>query len=250
MNLAATAYLLVEWTRRDFRIRYTQTLLGSMWAIVQPVALTAAFVFLFGRVARFEVGIPYASFVFPGMLIWTLFSVGVGNANSAMLGSMHVASKANYPRVVAPLAGALLPAVDFAAGLLLVPVLFLWQDPPLRFAPLPFLVAIVGTMLLSSGVGTFLAAVTVFLRDIRNVVPLAMQLALLVTPVGYSSKDIPGWLKQNPMGTFVEGFRASLLDVPGPTTSRWIGSLCIAAGFFAFGLWYFHRVERRFPDVA
>ena len=129
-------------------------------------------------------------------------------------------------------------------------MLFLWQHPPMRFAPVPFLVAIVGTMLLSSGVGTFLAAVTVFLRDIRNVVPLAMQLALLVTPVGYSSKDIPGWLKQNPMGTFVEGFRASLLDVPGPTTARWLGSLAFAAVFFVFGLWYFHRVERRFPDVA
>lgn len=250
MNLTATAYLLLEWTRRDFRIRYTQTLLGSMWAIVQPVALTAAFVFLFGRVAKIEVGIPYASFVFPGMLIWTLFSAGVGNANNAMLGSMHVASKANYPRVVAPLSGALLPAVDFAAGLVLVPLLFLWQHPPARFQPLTFLLAILGVLLLSSGLGTFLAAVTVFLRDIRNVVPLAMQLALLVTPVGYRSGELPDVLKHNPMGTFVEGFRASVLDVPGPSTSRWVTALAIAATMFAFAMWYFHRVERRFPDVA
>lgn len=250
MNLTATAYLLFEWTRRDFRIRYTQTLLGSMWAIIQPVALTAAFVFLFRRVAGIDVGIPYASFVFPGMLIWTLFSAGVSNANNAMLGSMHVASKANYPRVVAPLSGALLPAVDFAAGLALVPLLFLWQQPPVHFLPHQFVLAILGVLLLSSGIGTFLAAVTVFLRDIRNVVPLGMQLALLVTPVGYRSRELPDVLKHNPMSTFVEGFRSSVLDVPGPGLSRWVTALSVSAAIFAFAMWYFHRVERRFPDVA
>ncbi|HEU0132113.1 MAG TPA: ABC transporter permease [Mycobacteriales bacterium] len=250
MDLAATSYLLVEWTRRDFRIRYTQTLLGSMWAIIQPVALTAAFVFLFGRVAKIEVGIPYASFVYPGMLVWSLFSSGVSYANNAMLGSMHVASKANYPRVVAPLSGALLPGVDFLAGLILVPLLFLWQRPPMRFAPLPFLLGIVGVMLMSAGIGTFLAALTVFLRDVRNVVPLGMQLALLVTPVGYRSRELPEALKYNPMATFVEGFRASLLRVPGPDAGRWVEALLVAGLLFAFGLWYFHRVERRFPDVA
>ena len=250
MNLAATAYLLLEWTRRDFRIRYTQTLLGSMWAIVQPVALTAAFVFLFRSVAKIDVGIPYASFVYPGMLVWTLFSVGVSNANNAMLGSMHVASKANYPRVVAPLSGALLPVVDFFAGLALLPFLFLAQSPPARFAPLPFLLGIVGVLLMSSGVGTFLAALTVFLRDIRNVVPLMMQLLVLVTPVGYASRRLPDWLAHNPMGTFVEGFRSSVLKVPGPSAQRWAVSLSVAAVLFVFGLWYFHRVERRFPDVA
>ncbi len=250
MNLTATAYLLVEWTRRDFRIRYTQTLLGSMWAIVQPVALTAAFVFLFRRVAGISVGIPYASFVFPGMLIWTLFSAGASNANNAMLGSMHVASKANYPRVVAPLSGALLPGVDFAAGLVLVPFLFLLQHPPMRFEPLQFVAAIVGTLLLSSGVGTFLAALTVFVRDIRNVVPLAMQLLILVTPVGYGSKRLPSWLSINPMATFVEGFRASMLHVHGPSFTRWFLSFAVAGVAFVLGLTYFHRVESRFPDVA
>ena len=250
MNLTATAYLLFEWTRRDFRIRYTQTLLGSMWAIIQPVALTAAFVFLFNKVANIEVGIPYASFVFPGMLVWTLFSAGVSNANNAMLGSMHVASKANYPRVVAPLSGALLPGIDFLAGLALVPVLFLIQSPPVRFAPLPFVLAVVGVLLMSSGIGTFLAALTVFLRDIRNVVPLGMQLLVLITPVGYQSRRLPAWLKHNPMATFVEGFRASLLDVPGPNAARWLTALGVAAAVWAFAMWYFHRVERRFPDVA
>ena len=250
MNLSATAYLLLEWTRRDFRIRYTQTLLGSLWALIQPVALTAAFVFLFRRVAGIDVGMPYASFVYPGMLIWTLFSAGVTNANNAMMGSIYVASKANYPRVVAPLSGALLPTVDFGAGLLMLPLLFLVQSPPARLRPVPFVLAILGMLLLSSGIGTLVAALTVFLRDIRNVVPLAMQLMLLVTPVGYTGRRLPDVLRLNPMATFVEGFRSSVLRLPGPSAGRWAASLGAAAVVWVFAFWYFHRVERRFPDVA
>jgi lipopolysaccharide transport system permease protein len=250
VTFGATLHLLYEWTRRDFRIRYTQTLLGSLWALIQPVALTAAFVFLFRRVAGIDVGIPYASFVFPGMLLWTLFSTGVVNANSAMLGSIYVASKANYPRVVAPLSGALLPLVDTAAGLLLLPVLFVVQRPPARLLPLPFLLAILGTLLLAAGLGTLLSALTIFIRDIRNVLPLAMQLGLLVTPVAYPSSRLPGWLRANPMRTFVEGFRTSLLRVPGPSAGRWAAAFTASVVVFVAGLAYFHKVESRFPDVA
>jgi ABC-type polysaccharide/polyol phosphate export permease len=250
MNISATLHLLYEWTRRDFRIRYTQTLLGSLWAIIQPVALTAAFVFLFRRVAGIDAGVPYASFVFPGMLLWTLFSAGVINANNAMLGSIGVASKANYPRVVAPLSGALLPVVDLAAGLILLPLLFLLQHPPARFAPVPFVLAILGTLLLAAGLGTFLSALTIFVRDIRNVLPLAMQLFLLVTPVAYPSDRLPGWLSQNPVAIFVQGVRSSLLRLPGPSIARWASAYAVALVVLVLALGYFHRVESRFPDVA
>jgi ABC-type polysaccharide/polyol phosphate export permease len=251
VSISATGHLLYEWTRRDFRIRYTQTLLGSLWAVVQPVALTAAFVFLFRKVAGFDVGLPYASFVFPGMLLWTLFSTGVVNANNAMIGSIQIASKANYPRVVAPLSGALLPLVDFAAGLLLMPVLFVLQRPDARFQPAPFVLALAGCLLLSAGIGTLLSALTIFIRDIRNVLPLALQLGLLVTPVGYPGHRLPGWLVAgNPISTYVEGFRAALLHMPSPSLARWVGAYVATVAVFALAMGYFHRVESRFPDVA
>lgn len=251
MSISATSHLLYEWTRRDFRIRYTQTLLGSLWAVIQPVALTAAFVFLFRRVAGFDVGLPYASFVFPGMLLWTLFSTGIVNANQAMATSMPVASKASYPRVVAPLSGALLPLVDFGAGLLLLPILFLLQRPAARFAPVPFVLALLGCLLLAMGLGTLMSALTIFIRDIRNVLPLALQLGLLVTPVAYPGHRLPSWLvRVNPVATFVDGFRASLLRVPGPSVGRWLAAWVVTAVAVVAGLAYFHRVETRFPDVA
>jgi lipopolysaccharide transport system permease protein len=248
MDIGATLHLLFEWTRRDFRIRYTQTLLGSLWAIIQPIALTAAFVFLFGHVARIDA--VDASFVFPGMLIWTLFSAGVVNANNGMLNSIGIAAKANYPRVVAPLSGAILPIVDFGAGLLLLAALFLTQHPAARFAPLPFVGAVAGALLLAAGLGTFFSALTIFVRDIRNVLPLVMQLGLLVTPVAYPSDRLPHWLSFNPVAIYVEGFRSSLLRLPGPSAGRWLGAFAVTVVVFAGGLVYFHRVESRFPDVA
>ncbi len=250
MNLTATAYLLYEWTRRDFRIRYTQTLLGSVWALVQPIVLTATFVFLFRRVADIDAGVPYASFVFPGMLLWSLFASGVTTGTSAMLNSMPVAAKADYPRVVAPLSATLLPLADLAAGLVLLPVLFAVQDPGVRLLPLPFLGALAGCLLLSMGAATLLSALTVFIRDIRTIVPLAIQLVLLLTPVGYPGDRLPHWLSYSPIATFVEGFRGAVLDIPGPSATRWLGAFGAAGALFLLALAYFHRVEKRFPDVA
>ena len=242
--------LLLEWVRRDFRIRYTQTSMGALWALLQPVALTVTFVFLFQHVARIEAPVPYASFVLPGMLVWTLFSVGVSNGANAMTNSMYVAAKANYPRVVAPLSAALLALVDLIGGLLLLPLLFLVQDAPLRLELLPCLGATLGCLLMSAGIGALLSALTIFIRDLRNLVPLALQLLLLLTPVAYPVGRLPGFLRGNPLATFVNGFRSGLLDLPGPSAVEWVRSFVIALAIFGTGLWYFHRVEGRFADVA
>ena len=247
---AADVTLLREWMARDFRIRYTQTSLGALWALAQPVALTVTFVFLFQKVAKIQAPVPYASFVLPAMLIWTLFSAGVTNSANAMASSMYIAAKASYPRVVAPLSASLLALVDLAAGLLLLPVVFLVQGAPLQLNPLPCLAAALGCLLMSAGLGALMSALTIFIRDLRNLLPLGLQLALLLTPVAYPADRLPSVLRGNPLATFVNGFRSGLLDVPGPTGLEWARSLLIAFAVLLVGLWYFHRVESRFADVA
>ena len=249
MRVAELA-LLREWVRRDFRIRYTQTSMGALWAFLQPVALTVTFVFLFQHVAKIEAPVPYASFVLPAMLVWTLFSVGVSNGASAMTNSMYVATKASYPRVVAPLSAALLALVDLVGGLILLPILFFVEDAPVRLQLLPCLGATLGCLMISAGVGSLLSALSIFIRDLRNLVPLGLQLLLLLTPVAYPVSRLPAALRGNPLATFVNGFRSGLLDVPGPSAAEWIRSLLIALAVLATGLWYFHRVEKRFADVA
>lgn len=242
--------LLGAWVKRDFRIRYIQTSLGALWALAQPLALTITFVFLFNRVAGIRAPVPYASFVLPAMLLWTLFAAGVANGALAMSNSMYIASKADYPRVVAPLAGAILPLADLAAGLVLMPVVLLVQHAPLHVSPLALVASVVGTLVLSSGVACLLSAVAIFVRDVRNITPLALQLLLLVTPVAYPSERLPQALRHNPMATFVSGFRSGVVRVPGPTLQEWVTALAVSVAVLALGLWYFDRVQARFADVA
>ncbi len=249
-SISSTAYLLREWVRRDFRARYTQTVLGSVWALIQPVTMTAAFVFVFGHVANIEVGMPYASFVYPAMLLWTLFVAGVSGASAAMLASINIAAKASYPRVVAPISGAVLPLSDFVIGLLLMPVLFAVQRPQLQFRPVSFLLAVVGVVLLAVGVGTALSALAVFVRDVLRMLPLALQMLLYLTPVAYPASRIPDWLAASPLATYVQGMRSAFLRVPGPSAGRWAVALSVSVAATVLGMAYFHRVESRIPDVA
>lgn len=246
----ATVLLLVDWIRRDFRIRYIQTSLGTLWALLQPLSLTLIFVFVFRRIASIETPVPYASFVLPAMLLWSMFSTGVAAGINAMSTSMYIASKASYPRVVAPLSAALLPVVDLLVAGLVLPVVFLTQGTPVSVRPQWLVVGVLGCLLLSAGVGALFGALSVFVRDIRNVLPLALQLLLLLTPVAYPAERLPDVLRWSPLSSFVEAFRAGLLATPAPSLGRLALAFATSVGVLALGLWYFGRVEGRFADVA
>lgn len=243
--------LLSEWVRRDFRVRYTQTLLGSFWAIFQPVAFTAAFVFLFRSIAPIGVGVDYAVFAYTGMLLWIVFSNGLTMATNAMGNSMYIATKAAYPRVVAPISGAMLSLVDFGIGLLLWPLLLLSRDTTPSVSPGPVVLAIIGTLAFTAGLGTMLSALTIFVRDIKTGLPLVLPVALIATPVAYPVDRVPRAIADwNPIATFVTGFRSGLLGLAPPDGTAWLRATVVTVATLAVGFAYFRAVESRFSDVA
>jgi len=246
--------LLVEWTRRDFRVRYAQTLFGGIWAFAAPLAMTVGFVFVFEAIARIDAGVPYAAFVYPGAVLWGLFAGGVIGASSSTLESMSIASKVAYPRIVAPLAAIAHNVVDFAIGLLFLPVILIVFQAPVRLNPLSFTLAILGTLAMAIGLGSFLSALVVFVRDVRKVLPFFFQIAVLVTPVAYPADRVPVGLRPlvvwNPMATLVAGFRSSLIALPSPTTGEWARALLVCAVVAALGVAYYQSVDDRFADVA
>lgn len=252
--MGSSAYLLFQWVRRDFRVRYTQTLLGSLWALVQPIALTATFVFLFDGVANLDVGAPYPLFAFIGMLLWGLVSNGLTLAAAATANSLYIASKANYPRIVAPLSAVLLAVVDLAISAVLLPVLVVQQHASLHFAPVPLLAALFGAVLLTVGLGCILSALAIFVRDVKTATPFFLQVAVLLTPVAYNEAQVPDALRPfatwNPAGVYVQGFRGSLLDLPTPSAAAWISAALVTGAVLVLGVWYYQTVQSRFPDVA
>jgi lipopolysaccharide transport system permease protein len=246
--------LLFFFVWRDVKVRYKQTVLGALWAVIQPLATTFAFTILFGRfggMAR-QVDGPYALHVFVGMLPWTFFANAVMAASNSLVGSGHLISKVYFPRIIVPVAAIASGLVDFAISfLVLLAMMAAYRVPPTASMLLMPLL-LFGTIVTAAGAGLLFAALIVTYRDVRYVVTFVMQLWLFATPVLYTLAIIPAkWhllYAINPMAGMIAGFRASVLGGGVPPNVILISSISAAVLFLA-AVRYFVQVERRFADV-
>src|SRR5690349_2988103 len=182
-ELLAYRELLIALTTRDIKIRYKQTLLGSAWAIIQPVMMMVVFSIFFGGLAKMPSdGYPYPIFVYAGLLPWTFFANAITSSANSVVGSANLVSKVYFPRLIIPLASIGSGLVDFAiaAAVLLLLMLYYGVGWTFNLLMVPFLVA--GAALTALGVGTCLAALHVAYRDFRYVLPFLVQFWLFATP--------------------------------------------------------------------
>ncbi len=238
---------------RDIRVRYKQTLLGAGWAILRPLLSTLVFTVVFGRMAKMpSEGAPYALFALAGVLPWTFFSSAVAAAGESLVGSQHLVSKIYFPRLLIPLSVLGACVVDLTVGLLVLVAMSLWYGVgiTLSWVALPLLVAFL--VLCSVGIGTLFAALNVTYRDVRHLIPYALQVWLYATPVVYPPTLFPEqwrWLLYlNPAAGPIEAFRAVVLDRAVDVQGLAV-SLAASLLILAVALLYFGRVERRFADV-
>ena len=239
---------------RDIKVRYKQTVLGALWAIIQPVMQMIIFSIFFGRLAGIpSAGLPYPIFVYSGLLPWMLFASAVSHSANSVVGSANLITKVYFPRLIIPVASVGSALVDFAvaSSVLLALMLYygIYPGPSLVLAPL----LIVGTVMTALGIGLLIAALNVAYRDFRYVVPFMVQLWLFLTPVIYPVSIVPSkwqWLLYlNPMTGFIEGYRAVLLNQPIDQISLAL-SCGMAAAALIVGAIYFRSVERSFADVV
>ena len=249
------AYRELLWvlTARDVKVRYTQTSLGVLWALIQPVMMMLVFTLLFSRLAKISSdGLPYPVFVFAALLPWTFFASAVGNAGNSLVGSSHLISKVYFPRLIIPLASIGAWLLDFAIATLLLLAMMLWYGIGWTWQLLAVPLLVLGVIFAALGVGTLLSALTVAYRDFRYVIPLMLQLWMYATPVAYPSSAVPPkwqWLIHlNPMAGLIEGFRSAFLGLPFDWVAIAI-SVASAMAIFVIGIAYFERVERGFADV-
>jgi lipopolysaccharide transport system permease protein len=239
---------------RDLKVRYRQTLLGAAWVLAQPLLGMSIFTVLFERVARFEAGpgLPYALFVLAGVVSWNLLASGVQGAGNSLLGASALVSKVYFPRLLLPLAAVLLAAVDFAVAGLLVAAALAYHAflPPLALLLLPVVVLLV--LALALGVGLWLAALNVRYRDVRVLVPFALQVWMYATPVVYPRAALPGPLPAllvfNPATGVVEALRACLLGTPLEPRVLVI-ALALTLLLLVSGAYAFRHTERTLVDL-
>jgi len=252
-ELWAYRELLYVLVKRDVKVRYKQTVLGALWAILQPLLTMAIFVLIFGRLAKMPSdGYPYPIFVYAGLLPWTFFAGAITNSSNSLVNESNLISKVYFPRLVIPLSSIGAGLIDFflAGFILLLLMLYYGIGWSMNLLAAPVLImAVIFTAL---GVGTLLSALTVAYRDFRYVVPFTVQFWMFATPVVYPASLVPEkwqWLLfLNPMAGIIDAFRAAFLGKPFDIVAISI-SFIVALCFFVVGIAYFEKVERRFADI-
>jgi len=248
--------LFYFFTWRDIKIKYKQTALGFLWAVLQPLFMMLVFTFFFGRALNVpSQGLPYPVFVFSGLLLWNTFSTGLTNASNSMVNNASIIKKIYFPRLIIPASSILVAIFDFLmAFILFLPLLFYYRQP-VSFSmiwcwPISLMITLIGTL----GPGSLLAALNVKYRDFRYVIPFLVQALFFLTPVIYPISMLKYPMLQyllalSPMYAAIELFRFPLT---GTAFNFTFLSISVASGvvLFFLGILYFKRTEDFFADFA
>ncbi|MDK3159970.1 ABC transporter permease [Kamptonema cortianum] len=246
-------FAVLAW--RDVSVRYKQTIIGVLWALVRPFLTMVIFTVIFGRLAKLpsDGTAPYALMVFAAMLPWQLFSSSLSDSSNSLVSNSNLISKVYFPRLIVPMASVVVAFVDFAISfLILVAMMIYYQFVPnwhVVFLPLFILLALAASI----GPGLWITSLNVKYRDFRYIIPFMVQFGLYVSPVGFSSSIVPEqWrllYSLNPMVGVIDGFRWCLLGgesqiyLPG-----FILSLFVTVIFLIIGVRQFRKTEKGFAD--
>jgi ABC-type polysaccharide/polyol phosphate export permease len=250
--------LAITLAERDLRVRYKQAVLGVAWALITPLFMMLAFTLIFTKFTHVNTGgAPYALFSYLGLLPWTFFSSGVSTGGLSLVNNVPLLNKLYCPREVFPIAA----IGDAFADMVIASVVLLLLFPILGFTPkitslyVPLLMVVLFTFTI--GVTIAVSAVVVYMRDLRLVLPLVIQMGLFVTPVVYSSASIVKtqlgliiYSFVNPLAPVIDGLRQCVLFGHHP---QWLplaaGSVSSVLVLFG-GFWLFKRLEAGMADIA
>jgi lipopolysaccharide transport system permease protein len=240
---------------RDLKVRYTQTVLGVAWAVLQPLLNTVVFTLVFGRLVRIPTdGVPYPVFALAALVPWAYVSTAFATAGTSLLNNSNLITKVYFPRLVIPWAPVCAAGVDFGVGLvLLAAALIGYGQVPNSWALIAVPASIVMFALTAAGVGCWVAALSIQYRDVKHLLPFLSTVWMYASPVVYPMSRVPERYRLlyalNPLAGTVEAFRASLVGRPvlwGP----WAESAVVAIALFVTGAVYFQRTERVFADIV
>ncbi|HRH44918.1 MAG TPA: ABC transporter permease [Pyrinomonadaceae bacterium] len=246
--------LLYILTERDVKVRYKQTILGALWAIIQPLFTMLIFTLFFGRLAGMPSdGIPYPIFAYAGLLPWTFFSNAVTSSGNSLVGNSNLITKVYFPRMIIPIASVGSGLLDFAIAFILLVVLMFYYGIGLTFNILmvPFLVIL--TALLAIGIGMWMSALNVKYRDIRYALPFLIQIGMFASPIIYPTSLVgEKWkwlLALNPLTGQIEAYRSAFFGKPFDWFSLGI-SVAITFIILIYSAYNFRRMEKQFADLV
>lgn len=238
---------------RDIKVIYAQTILGFLWALLQPMIQIALFTVVFGKLAKVSSeGIPYMLFATVAIIPWTYMSVAMMQSSQSLISGQSMLGKIYFPRLLFPLTPVLARLVDFGISLLLLMAVAVYYRVIPTWNLLLFPLFLIQMMGISFGVGTWLSAMAIRFRDVKLAMPFVIRMLMYTAPIVYSAAAIPDKYRiiysLNPIVGVVEGFRSCLLGTAIPWVFIWPGMVTTAVLLIS-GILYFKRMENVFVDV-
>jgi lipopolysaccharide transport system permease protein len=243
---------------RDILVRYKQTAIGVLWAVLRPFLTMLIFVLIFSRVAGLTSGnLPYPILVLAGMLPWQFFATALSESSSSLVTNANLITKIYFPRIILPASSVIVAMVDFVITLGLMVLVMAWHAylPPLRVLWLPVFILL--ALVAALGPGLLITALNVRFRDFRYIIPFVVQFGLYISPVGFSSGVVLEKFGEtarmayslNPMVGVIDGFRWCLGESTALHLPSFILSSAISVLLLYLGVRHFRKTEKSFADV-
>ena len=257
-NLWTSRDIIYTLAERDIRAQYKQATLGILWALIAPLAMLGIFILIFSRTKAADLppGVPYAIFVFIGILCWTFFAQSVSTGGTSLLFNHELMSKTQFPRECFPLETILVTAVNNVLAWIPLVLLFILY----RIVPKPATLWVVPLMILiellfTIGVTLGISALIIQMRDLAQVLPMIIQLGLFATPViwQFSIIAMPWRMVYaffNPLGPVIDNARRAMLLGGHPQWDPLLAAIAGTAVYLAVGYRLFKRFEVNFADIA
>ena len=258
--------LILLFVKRDFISLYKQTVLGPLWAIIQPLLTTVVFTIIFGNLAKLTIADVPGDFAIPGFLFymignicWSYFSSTLDATSRTFINNRNTMGKVYYPRLVAPISTALSRLISFGIQLVLffaiLSVYLVKGGTSIHLTPklllLPLL--LLQLVFLSVGCGIIISSVTTKYRDLTMLVGFGLQLWQYASPIAYGLELVPlrfrGVYLLNPITPIITTFRYSIFGFGFFDWTHYLVSWSVTLLLFFTGLILFSRIERTFMDT-
>jgi lipopolysaccharide transport system permease protein len=248
--------LFYFFTWRDIKVKYKQTYLGILWALLQPLGMMVIFTFLFSKTWPIDTApVKYPIFVLSGLILWNLFSNAVSHSGESMIQNANIIKKIYFPRLIIPGSSVLVAFFDFLMGFaIFIFICFIYKQPVSWSAIMFFPAGVIIILVAAFGTGTFLAALNVKYRDFRYTIPFLLQVLFFASQIIYPLQSIKqSWLKYllaiNPVNTAIALFRAPLSGTAIDMTLIVIG-IASTLLILMTGIYFFRKTEAYFADIA
>jgi len=245
--------ILYTLAKRDVKAKYTQTVLGILWSVIQPLTGLLIFTIFFDKLIKVDTNnIPYPLFAFSGMVAWYFYTFIVNQGGTSLVDSQYLLKKIYFPRLILPLSKVLVGLVDFGISVILLIILMIFLGGMPSFLILLFPVFLLLAVLTGLSIAIWLSALTIRYRDLQHIIPYLINFSIWLTPVFYPSTLVPESyhfiLYLNPMAGIIAGFRWCLLGDLIPSINYLWGILPVIFIFIS-GIYYFIKIEREIVDI-